>query len=269
VAKTFTPSQIEALAKALADTHDGLTGSEIGQLLATYQIADPTPGGSKWVRLHNAFAARQNADGNRTAILAFIRGAMRPERYARKPEHFEPLRANLNKALSFAGLMVDETGVIGIVDPARTLPEAARRAEELRTDLIRRGVHPDVLEFCRAELLVDNYFHAVLEAVKSVSHKLRTRTGLQDDGNILVDRALGGDPPMLAVNALRTESERNEQRGFANLLRGTHGMFRNVIAHEAKVLWIIRPMPRICCRSSRSSIVASTRRTCRHASRDL
>jgi uncharacterized protein (TIGR02391 family) len=94
-----------------------------------------------------------------------------------------------------------------------------------------------VLRFCRQELLADNYFHAVLEAVKSVADKLRARTGLTDDGAALVDRALTGDPPMLAINPLKTESEKNEQRGFANLLRGTFGMFRNTTAHEARINW--------------------------------
>src|ERR1700730_8279618 len=100
-----------------------------------------------------------------------------------------------------------------------------------------RGVHPDVLRFCREELLADNYFHAELEAVKSVADQLRARTGLTVDGASLVDRTLTGDPPMLAINSLKTESEKGEQRGFANLLRGTFGMFRNTTAHEARIHW--------------------------------
>ena len=35
--------------------------------------------------------------------------------------------------------------------------------------LTTRGVHSDVLRFCREELLADNYFHAVLEAVTLTS----------------------------------------------------------------------------------------------------
>ena len=101
------------------------------------------------------------------------------------------------------------------------------------------GVHSDVIRFCRSELLVDNYFHATLEAVKSIGDKLRTRTGLQDDGATLVDRALGGDQPMLTINPLMTKSERDEQKGFANLLKGIFGMFRNPTAHEARINWVM------------------------------
>ena len=162
---------------------------------------------------------------------------MKPARFSREPQRFEPLRALLNQALAFAGLVVDEAGRLTTAEAARTLPEAQRRARELRADMEGRGVHPDVLRFCRAELLVDNYFHAVQEAVKSVADKMRARTGVSDDGAGLVDRVFGGDPPLLAINPRTTVSERSEQSGFANLVRGTFGMFRNPTAHEARIHW--------------------------------
>lgn len=147
------------------------------------------------------------------------------------------MRANLNRALAFAGLSVAASGELRSAHAAKTLTEAARRARELRADLMSRGVHEDVLRFCREELLADNYFHAVLEAVKSVADKLRTQTGLTDDGATLVDRALSGSPPLLAINPLNTKSEKDEQKRFANLLKGTFGMFRNPTAHEARINW--------------------------------
>jgi uncharacterized protein (TIGR02391 family) len=233
----FPQEQLQAIADALGDTDDGLTGSEIEHLLASCRMADVDATMTKRHRLYNAFANDQNKRQDRTFILGFIRKAMKPERFVRCSERFEPMRARLNQALAFAGLAVDATGTLASVEQARTLSEAQRRAQELRADLTTRGVHPDVLRFCREELLADNYFHAVMEAVKSVADKLRARTGLTDDGAPLVDRALTGDPPMLAINPLRTESEKSEQRGFAHLLRGTFGMFRNTTAHEARINW--------------------------------
>jgi len=235
--KRFTQSEIEAIANALGDTADGLTKGDIGHLLSSCAIPDPSPDLSKRRRVYNAFAASQNARQDRRAILAFVRKAMRPERFLRDPQGFEDLRTKLNAALAFAALAVDQSGEVVPVDGARTLPEARRRANELRADLLSRGTHPDVIAFCREELLADDYFHAVLEAVKSVAAKIRHRTGLSDDGNTLVDRALGGSPPLLAVNTLVTESERSEQKGFANLVRGVFGMFRNPTAHAPRVHW--------------------------------
>lgn len=234
---TFTQSQLEAIAFALGDTREGLTGSEIGHLLAMVDIADSSPEQSKRVRLFNAFAESQNSRKHRRNILEFLRCAMRPERYASDPTRYEPLRANLNRALAFAGLAVKATGELVRMEQATTLSEAGRKAQELRADLTARGVHPDVLRFCRAELVADDYFHAVLEATKSIADKLRSRTGLTDDGSTLVDHALSGDPPLLAINAWRTDSEKSEQRGFANLVRGVFGMFRNPTAHAPRIQW--------------------------------
>ena len=102
---------------------------------------------------------------------------MEPAKYSREPHRFEPLRANLNQALVFAGLAVNEAGERQKIEHVKTLPEAQRRARELRSDLETRGIHPDVLRFCRAELLADNYFHAVQEAAKSVADKMRVEDG--------------------------------------------------------------------------------------------
>jgi len=149
------------------------------------------------------------------------------------------MRANVNRALAFSGLAVIATGEISSVTRAETLTEAQHRADELRADLTRRGVHPDVLRFCRAELVADNYFHAVLEATKSIADKLRTKSGVTEDGAKLVDISLCGSAPRLAINDLTTESQRSEQSGFANLIKGVFGMFRNPTAHKARILWAI------------------------------
>lgn len=130
-----------------------MTGSEIGHLLRTVGIEDTDPSFTKRKRLYNAFASDQNQRQNRAHILGFIRKAMKPERYAREAARFEPMRLRLNRALAFAGMAVDASGRLCSVRAAGTLTEATRRAQELRADLTSRGVHPDVLRFCREELL--------------------------------------------------------------------------------------------------------------------
>lgn len=46
--------------------------------------------------------------------------------------------------------------------------------------------------------------------------------------------------PMVAFTSLRTDSERNEQRGLANIVKGVFSAFRNPEAHEPKVVWHVR-----------------------------
>jgi uncharacterized protein (TIGR02391 family) len=239
MAKVLIQSHLQAIADALGDTDTGLTGSEIAHLLGTCKIEDTAPTLTKRHRLYNAFAQCQNAKQDRVPILAFIRHAMKPARFIRQPERYEPMRANLNRALSFAGLAVEASGEPVAVEQAQTLTQAQRRAHDLREDLELRNVHPDVVRFCREELLSENYFHAVLEATKSVADKLRMRTGLTDDGATLVDRALSGDKPLLAINAFATDNDKSEQRGFSNIVKGMFGMFRNPTAHAPKISWAV------------------------------
>ena len=117
------------------------------------------------------------------------------------------------------------------------LVAAGARVDPKWFDSEKVRFHADVLRFCRAELVADNYFHAVLEATKSIADKLRAKSGLTEDGAKLVDATLCGSAPRVAINDLLTDSQRSEQSGFANLVKGTFGMFRNPTAHEARVLW--------------------------------
>src|SRR5262249_23020028 len=105
--EVFTQSQLQAIADALGDTSDGLSGSEIGHLLNSCRMDDPSPAMTKRHRLYNAFVESQNKRQDRLAILAFIRKSVKPELYVREPQRYEPMRAILNLALAFAGPAVD------------------------------------------------------------------------------------------------------------------------------------------------------------------
>lgn len=103
-----------------------------------------------------------------------------------------------------------------------------------------------MLKACRAELLEENYFHAVLEATKSVAEKVRQLSGLTLDGSELVDEAFGmrdrdrrSRTPILALNTLRSISEQSEQRGMMHMMKGIFAVFRNPTAHELKARWAV------------------------------
>lgn len=162
---------------------------------------------------------------------------MAPVRFTSQAD-FDATRALLNERLLLSGFRVLEDGKVARARAAVTLDEAQRRADDLRAELSRRDVHPDVLHFCRAELLQQNYFHAVLEASKSVADKLRGLTRTTGDGSPLVDATCSlGSGPRIALNSLATEWERSEQTGIATLLKGLFSTFRNPAAHAPKVAW--------------------------------
>lgn len=239
---SFSDVHLERLCDVLADTTTGLTGSEIGRLLHDLGIVDPMPGMTKRHRLFGALRGRQQEDRCGNLIVEFIHRAMDPVRYTGNSGQFESKRHELNEVLAFTGLLMGEDGKFRRQTAARTLTEAEERAGRLRAELQRRGVHGDVLAFCRSELLQKNYFHAVFEATKSVADKIRSRTGLTGDGAELVDQAFGSAKvgmPFLAFNSLQTETERSEHTGMMNLMKGMFGAFRNVTAHAPKVSWVI------------------------------
>jgi uncharacterized protein (TIGR02391 family) len=236
---SFEAVTLDQLCQVLAE---GISGSEIGRLLDVLAIEDPQPGGTKWRRLAIAFERQQQQDRCGNKVLAFLMEAMRPVRFVGKSNEFEERRAALNHVLVFVGLEIQSDGNLRTGIAAKTLAEADQRAGRLRAELSRRNVHPEVLRFCRAELLENNYFHAVLEASKSVSEKIRCRTGLTGDGGDLAEKALAlgqAGMPYLAFNTLRTESEQSEQKGLMNLMKGFFGTFRNTTAHAARIHWNI------------------------------
>jgi uncharacterized protein (TIGR02391 family) len=232
-------THLEAICGIVGDTSGGLTGSEIGRLLNRCSIDDPLPTMTKRHRLFEALRVKQDRDGCANNVLGFIQTAMDPARFLGSRDYFESLRGQVNEALAFCGLHVQEDGQIKRVEQATTLSQAQERAGRLRSKLIERNVHPDVLRFCRAELLQENYFHAVFEATKSVAQKIRDKTGLTGDGADIITKAFNVNSPMLAINTLRTETEQTEQKGFANLMIGMFGTFRNVPAHAPKIMWSI------------------------------
>ena len=235
--KPFGPGDLEALCKVLADTDTGLTGAEIGHTLAQINVADTDPTMTKWKRLYYALVDNQNKRQDGNNVLAFIATALRPTRYINKSKQYELMLKDINKVLAFNGLEFRDDANFHKFKPVSTLAEAEKRAQNLKISVFDRNLHKYLIRFCKAELLQENYFHAVLEATKSVASKVRSLTGLNSDGAKLIDEAFGGTSPILKINAFKTDTDKSEQKGFVNLAKGLFGTFRNPTAHAPKIEW--------------------------------
>ncbi|SHK37671.1 TIGR02391 family protein [Hespellia stercorisuis] len=126
----------------------------------------------------------------------------------------------INKPLMQLGLQMTQEGKLVKVPVATTISEIERRTRSLVNELQKRHIHEDALKCCKEEYLQENYFHAVFEAAKSLSEKVREKIGIQDDGTRLFDQALAVNNPKLAMNALQTSSQRNAQNGLKEILNG-------------------------------------------------
>ncbi|MFG2004806.1 TIGR02391 family protein [Spirillospora sp. NPDC048911] len=233
----WPPASVEAVCKVLASTEwPGLTGKEIGELLTMLGIPDVSPTANKRDRLVAALITKQQANQAGNCIIRFITEAMAPGRYLQDPSRFEALRDGLSEALALMGLRVNDEGLLARAKAARTLDDLARLAGRLQTELKRRGVHTEIMKYCEEEVLRKSLFHAVFEATKGLAERIRQMAHSTLDGADLVDHCFStrNPPPVIRINSFATETEISEHKGFANLLKGVFGTFRNPPAHTPR-----------------------------------
>lgn len=239
MASSIPPVNTRTLEKLSLILGDSVSGTQLTRIVAAANLRDSTGESTKWKRIYFTLESHQQRFGNGKALVGFLHAVMEPGGFETSSD-FESLRTQLNVPLALSGLELNQAGRVQKLSKAvETLSEAEKRADRLGNELRQRDVHPDVLRFCRSELLQDNYFHAVLEAAKSVVEKIRERTGLVEDGADLIDRATTmkhGMPP-IAFNRLENESEQSEHKGLAMLCKGLIATFRNPRAHAPKVKW--------------------------------
>jgi uncharacterized protein (TIGR02391 family) len=231
---SFPEGHIEALARVLGECG---SGTDISRVLRDRGLVDNSGESTKWRRLYWVFLDCQKTYGCGNHVIDFIRAFLTPARFAGRSAEFEARRQELNTILAFSGFEYGPDGQLRRIAAATTLDEAEKRVRTIRMKFQGRRIHPEVLKYCRIELMQDNYFHAVFEATKGLAQRLRDLTGVQTDGAVLIDTVFSIEWPILAMNALRSETERSEHKGFAALLKGCFAAVRNPLAHEPKILW--------------------------------
>lgn len=235
----FDEAVVEGLARALGETTGGLTGAEIATVLGRCGIPDPGEM-TKWRRIATALSNHQATSGSGNPLVIFVKAAMQPVRWAGRSDDFGDMIQELNGVLAFAGLELRKDGQLYRRKTAVTHDDAAVISRRLRDEIQRRGGHAEVYKYCSRELVAEDCFGAVFEAVKGLGERVRQMTLLDTDGHQLVQDAFDGPSPMVAFNTLRTDTERNEQRGLANIMKGIFSAFRNPAAHEPRIAWHVR-----------------------------
>jgi len=231
---SFSDGQIESLARLLGECGNG---NDISRVLSNQGLVDKSGESTKWKRLYWIFLDCQRQYGCANQIIDFIQSFLSPVRFVGNNDKFEANRQQLNTILAFSGLEYGNDGKFRHCETAKNLDEAEKRARTIQAKFQGRQIHPEVLKYCRPELLQDNYFHAVFEACKGLAKRIRNLSGVQADGATLIDKVFSIEKPILKINLLQTETERSEHKGFALLLKGCFAAIRNPLAHEPKMLW--------------------------------
>lgn len=231
---SFSEGQIESLARLMGECG---SGTDITRVLADRGFVDGSGESTKWRRLYWIFLQSQKEHRCANRVLDFIQAFLTPARFTGRSVEFEKHRNELNVVLAFAGLEYGSDGKFRTCAAASTLDEAERRVQTIRSKFQGRSLHVEVHKYCRKELMQENYFHAVFEAAKGLAQRIREISGIEADGAALIDKVFSVEQPILAINTLRTETEKSEHKGFAALLKGCFAAVRNPLAHEPKILW--------------------------------
>lgn len=226
--------QIEAIARFLGNQG---TGTDISRILEVKRLTDDSRESTKWRRLWHLFCRLQEEDNNPKRILDFIETFLAPVYFIGRIDALNECIKQLNVILAFSGLEYSKNGKCIPCNKANTLEEAEQRVQLILHKLEGRCIHPQITKYCRKELMQNNYFHAVFEAAKGLSQRIRDITAIQLDGAALVDKVFSIETPILVLNTLQTETEKSEHKGFATLLKGCFAAIRNPLAHEPKILW--------------------------------
>lgn len=93
-------------------------------------------------------------------------------------------------------------------------------------------LHPRIISSSYPQFRQEHYRDAVFNAFVAVFDLLRERTNLDLDGSKLAEKALSLDNPILILSNLTTESGKNDQKGFIQILQGVYTGIRNPKAHS-------------------------------------
>jgi uncharacterized protein (TIGR02391 family) len=228
---------LQAICDALEETSTGLAGTEIARLLQFCGIADPQPTLLRRQRLFHALSQRQQQDQCANNVFRFLQLVVDPRRYVNDPDLLVARREHLNRALAYAGYMLNEKNQFEAVKVTRTQSEAEQRAQALRSELLRRRAHADVLGCVRPDLLENSYTPVIGAAIRSLADKIRSKTGLGETGPEIVKLAFGVEyGPVLVFNSLASEGERAEHRGLVHLMHGLLEAFPDPSAVDGRTL---------------------------------
>lgn len=240
---TISPLQLstlEILANTIADIDPNITGAVIHRILLQSQIDDVSYSEqflAKRKKLLNAFEKYQNDYKCANNIVLFIQNILSPQRYVNNQDMYNRLKSEVNKQLAFEGLSINDSNQIISIAKASKISDVQVKVDGLKSKLIDQGAHQLVFAYCNSELLANNYFHAVLESSKGLIKRIQDLAGVKYDGQNLMENVFKDDNPILIINNFQSKSEKDEHRGFRNLLIGIVAMFRNPSSHELKVEW--------------------------------
>lgn len=92
--------------------------------------------------------------------------------------------------------------------------------------------HPEIVKASRKLFKDGHYTDAIFRAFTEVNNFVKAKTELELDGKALMSRVFRVENPVIKLNELKTQSEKDEQEGFMFLFMGAMVGIRNPKAHD-------------------------------------
>ena len=93
-------------------------------------------------------------------------------------------------------------------------------------------LHPAIRKNCYDQFRNGHLREAVLNSVMAVFDRIRKLTGIDADGEQLINKAFSVTDPYLILSELESESGQSDQKGFMQIFRGAFQGIRNPKAHS-------------------------------------
>lgn len=95
---------------------------------------------------------------------------------------------------------------------------------------------PELIDTTNDLFAQGHYALAVEEAFKYLNNLVKRQSGLNADGANLMRTTFSLNDPLLKINSLRNQSEKDQQQGYMDIFAGCMIGIRNPRAHEHKYL---------------------------------
>lgn len=225
--------QLENLSKVLAEF---TTGTKITNMLMNLNM-DESPyqvGDTKWRRLHTAFCNTQNKLQSSSKVIQSIEWIINPQNFINDKTTWIEALNSVNKVLQFNGLKINDSGKIVQTDKPENYTQAFKRYSSLKNNLTPFNIHPRILAICNESILTKDYYSLIFESSKLVIRKVQEISELDIDGTNLINKCFDGKNPIIVLNALSNNQEKNLYFSLKAMLNLIVYMYRNPKAHELK-----------------------------------
>ncbi|MFL2071193.1 TIGR02391 family protein [Marinilactibacillus psychrotolerans] len=240
MSETINNVAIENVSRILAELTTGTKISVMFQSLNYFDsdaIKYGRPFSTKWKRLNETIIHECKKAKNAKPFFKVIEYLMQPVNFMNRQEIWNENMQSINSVLIFYGYELSAKGKVIQIDAVETIADANKRLQSFINKLEVYDIHPEIMKFCSAELFDKNYFHAILEASKSLFERVRQLSESSSDGMKLLDYAFSTKKPVVLIkgNMLATDTERSLYRGLKSLLETITSLYRNPNAHTPKL----------------------------------